>query len=68
MATANSAPQTLLSHDEIKKHGSVEDCWVILHSKVYDVTDFVKEHPGGAGGMYIQSGQFEVCTDSWKLL
>lgn len=66
MATADSAPQALLSHDEIKKHGSVDDCWVILHSKVYDVTDFVKEHPGGAGGMCIQGSQLEVSTDSRK--
>lgn len=60
MATADSAPQTLLSHEEIKKHGSVDDCWVILHSKVYDVTDFVKEHPGGAGGMHVhESRQYQ---------
>lgn len=52
MATTNvAAPQVLVSHDEVKKHKSTDDCWVILHSKVYDVTSFVKEHPGGAGGM-----------------
>lgn len=67
MATADSVPQTLLSHEEIKKHGSANDCWVILHSKVYDVTDFVKEHPGGAGGMDIQSASNKTSTNSMQL-
>ena len=24
-----------------------DDCWVIIKGKVYDVTDYVDEHPGG---------------------
>lgn len=34
---------------EIKKHNSKKDCWVIIHGKAYDVTNFLDEHPGGAG-------------------
>ncbi|KAA8647485.1 hypothetical protein EYZ11_004405 [Aspergillus tanneri] len=33
---------------EIAKHNTSESCWVILYGKVYDVTDFLSEHPGGA--------------------
>ncbi|OQD67190.1 hypothetical protein PENDEC_c042G01794 [Penicillium decumbens] len=33
---------------DVAKHNSAESCWVILHGKVYDVTDFVSDHPGGA--------------------
>jgi cytochrome b involved in lipid metabolism len=32
---------------EVEKHATPEDCWVIVHSKVYDVTTFVPRHPGG---------------------
>ncbi|KAI5301581.1 hypothetical protein KEM56_001580 [Ascosphaera pollenicola] len=32
---------------EIAKHNSSNDCWVIVHGKAYDVTDFLPEHPGG---------------------
>ncbi|CAK3826447.1 probable L-lactate dehydrogenase (cytochrome) [Lecanosticta acicola] len=36
-----------LSGEEIAKHNSREDCWVIIHGKAYDVTEFLPEHPGG---------------------
>lgn len=44
----------MISHDELKKHISKDDCWVILHSKVYDVTSFVHEHPGGSAGAHFR--------------
>jgi L-lactate dehydrogenase (cytochrome) len=36
-----------LSGEEVAKHNSRESCWVIIHGKAYDVTDFLPEHPGG---------------------
>ncbi|RDW57664.1 hypothetical protein BP5796_12465 [Coleophoma crateriformis] len=33
---------------EVQKHNSSSDCWIVVHSKVYDVTDFLTEHPGGS--------------------
>ncbi|KAF4623588.1 hypothetical protein D9613_001923 [Agrocybe pediades] len=33
---------------EVAQHNSPDSCWVIIHNKVYDVTDFLPEHPGGA--------------------
>ncbi|KAF2261661.1 L-lactate dehydrogenase [Lojkania enalia] len=33
---------------EVAKHNTAESCWVILYDNVYDVTDFISEHPGGA--------------------
>lgn len=39
----------MLSYADVREHNSNTDCWVIIHGKAYDVTDFLKEHPGGAG-------------------
>ncbi|KAI0639264.1 FMN-dependent dehydrogenase-domain-containing protein [Trametes polyzona] len=36
------------SLDEVAKHNSQSSCWVIIKDKVYDVTEFLPDHPGGA--------------------
>ncbi|XP_058807592.1 cytochrome b5-like [Phymastichus coffea] len=32
---------------EVAKHNHPDDLWLVLHGKIYDVTKFLKEHPGG---------------------
>ncbi|KAJ9314385.1 hypothetical protein DTO271D3_5362 [Paecilomyces variotii] len=36
-----------LTGADIAKHDSKDSCWVIVHGKAYDVTEFLPEHPGG---------------------
>ncbi len=36
------------SLSKISEHDSEESCWLAIHGKVYDVTEFLSEHPGGA--------------------
>ncbi|KIY63291.1 hypothetical protein CYLTODRAFT_426228 [Cylindrobasidium torrendii FP15055 ss-10] len=38
----------ILSGKEVATHNTREDCWIIVHGKAYDVTDFLPEHPGGS--------------------
>eukprot|EP01062_Namystynia_karyoxenos_P061962 TRINITY_DN5473_c0_g2_i1.p1 TRINITY_DN5473_c0_g2~~TRINITY_DN5473_c0_g2_i1.p1 ORF type:complete len:1581 (+),score=475.53 TRINITY_DN5473_c0_g2_i1:713-4744(+) len=33
--------------DYVKHHNKITDCWVVIDSKAYDVTDFLPIHPGG---------------------
>uniref|UniRef100_A0A7S3PKP0 Cytochrome-b5 reductase n=1 Tax=Aplanochytrium stocchinoi TaxID=215587 RepID=A0A7S3PKP0_9STRA len=36
-----------ISWDEIRKHETIEDCWIVFHDNVYDVTGFLEYHAGG---------------------
>ncbi|KAI1890205.1 hypothetical protein AGOR_G00171280 [Albula goreensis] len=42
--------------EEIKQHNSSKDTWLIIHDKVYDITSFLEEHPGGEEVLLEQAG------------
>ncbi|XP_019191945.1 PREDICTED: cytochrome B5-like protein isoform X1 [Ipomoea nil] len=35
------------SKAEVALHNKRTDCWIIIKDKVFDVTSYVEEHPGG---------------------
>ncbi|VVT54676.1 uncharacterized protein SAPINGB_P004195 [Magnusiomyces paraingens] len=39
--------KTFISTSEIEKHIEKDDLWMVINGKVYDITPFVDEHPGG---------------------
>lgn len=42
-----SEDQHKYTWDEVQQHNSIEDCWIVVHGKVYDVTSWAPRHPGG---------------------
>lgn len=36
-----------LTEEELAMHNNADDCWVLVKSKVYDMTSFIGLHPGG---------------------
>ncbi|KAI0741097.1 FMN-dependent dehydrogenase-domain-containing protein [Earliella scabrosa] len=43
-----AGPVKTLSGKEVATHNTRESCWIIVHGKVYDVTEFLDDHPGGS--------------------
>ncbi|EDP44718.1 hypothetical protein MGL_1200 [Malassezia globosa CBS 7966] len=38
---------TKITMEEVKKHASADSAWVVIQGGVYDVTDWLDDHPGG---------------------
>ena len=41
-----SSQSKTFSRDQIAQHCSPDDCWIIIHNLVLDVTAFLEIHPG----------------------
>ena len=37
----------LITREEVAQHASFDDCWIIIHGKVYDLSEWKDRHPGG---------------------
>ena len=37
-----------ITMQEVERHNTPDDCWVVLNGKVYDLSIFQKGHPGGS--------------------
>ena len=43
--------------EEVNKHNKKQDCWIVIRGMVYDVTDFLKIHPGGSNIIISVAGE-----------
>ncbi|KAI8422260.1 hypothetical protein MSG28_001652 [Choristoneura fumiferana] len=42
---------------EVSQHDTPRDCWVVIYDRVYDISTFLDEHPGGGDIMLEYAGQ-----------
>eukprot|EP00516_Mucochytrium_quahogii_P010801 CAMPEP_0203768164 /NCGR_PEP_ID=MMETSP0099_2-20121227/1421_1 /ASSEMBLY_ACC=CAM_ASM_000209 /TAXON_ID=96639 /ORGANISM=" , Strain NY0313808BC1" /LENGTH=78 /DNA_ID=CAMNT_0050664795 /DNA_START=69 /DNA_END=305 /DNA_ORIENTATION=+ len=42
---------------ELAKHKTVDDCWIAISGHVYNVTDFLGDHPGGKKAILMYAGK-----------
>jgi sulfite oxidase len=49
-------PVKLFSRSDVSKHNSRESIWISYQDGVYDITEFVKIHPGGIEKIFLAAG------------
>eukprot|EP01084_Bolivina_argentea_P040501 74848_1 len=62
-----------ITEQELARHNYQSDCWIAIRGKVYDITTFIKEHPGGIGLLSVYGGrdvteQFESVAHSARAM
>lgn len=60
---------------QVKTHNTLDDCWIVAHGNVYDITEFIKNnnHPAGntmfarfAGGLQDADKDYNFHTHCGK--
>ncbi|OQV22110.1 putative Cytochrome b5 [Hypsibius exemplaris] len=57
MAAKTASSFKKYSTEQVASHNNKDDCWLIINGKVYDVTKFLEEHPGGEEVLIENSGR-----------
>ncbi|XP_054808942.1 cytochrome b5 isoform X2 [Prosopis cineraria] len=47
----------LYTMQEASQHNTKGDCWVVIEGKVYDVTSYLDDHPGGDEVVLLATGK-----------
>jgi len=55
-----------ISMEEVAKHKTEKDCWVVVNGQVLDVTNFLADHPGGKKAILIYAGR--DATEEFNML
>ncbi|KAG8467848.1 hypothetical protein KFE25_006900 [Diacronema lutheri] len=56
------ADDKTISAEEIAKHSAKTDAWFSIHGIVYNITNYLEDHPGGEEVMLDRAGQ-DATTD-----
>ncbi|XP_007477421.1 cytochrome b5 type B [Monodelphis domestica] len=57
---AGNEPEASVTYyrlEEVAKRNSEKETWLVIHGRVYDITRFLDEHPGGGEVLMEQAGR-----------
>lgn len=57
-----SSPEKQFTREEIEKHNTEKDCWLVINGKVYDATSVLSWHPGGKAPIMAHAGKVHADT------
>ncbi|RCI06781.1 hypothetical protein CU098_011875 [Rhizopus stolonifer] len=56
----------IYTEEQVSKHTTEDDCWLIYKGLVYDCTQFLDKHPGGASSIALAAGT--DCTEEFDAI
>jgi|TARA_B110000305_G_C19175920_1_gene509641 predicted heme/steroid binding protein len=56
VGTSYGGGDGLFTLAEVSKHNTSSDVWVVIKHKVYDLSEFIDEHPGGVQAIMKRAG------------
>lgn len=63
----SSVPEKQFTRQEIEKHNKLNDSWLVVNNKVYDVTSVLDWHPGGKASILAYAGKLsKEATSSFE--
>jgi len=65
-AQLGNTPATILTIQEIANHSTIDNCWLLISGKVYDVTSYFSAHPGGTATILPVCGKDATAAYSTK--
>ena len=55
-APPKSSSGKLFTMEEIQKHNTEQDAWIVVKDRVYDCTEYLELHPGGIDSIILNAG------------
>ena len=68
MMTSAQTQSTEYTRGEVALHKTPQDLWIIIDGKVYDVTNWLKRHPGGKRVIQHYGGEDATVSKLQKII